>query len=80
MTTNFDDTGNTITGGLRHLINNDIELSFSLTREDIYDDTNNIFKFGARLYVNEDFSIGISYRSGNDDVDAILLNARIDII
>lgn len=78
-TQNDDDTGNTITGGLRQIISNAVELDFSLTREDIYDGTSNIFKFGARFYANETFSVGVGYRTGNDDVDAILLNARIDI-
>ena len=78
-TTSDDDTGNTISVGLRHMIKNTTELNASLTREDIFDDTNNIFSVGARFYANETFSLGIGYSTGNDDVDAILLNARIDV-
>lgn len=78
-TTSNDDTGNAITIGLRHLINYEVELDVSFSREDIYDDTDNTFAFGARFYANERFSIGVGYETSNEDVDAILLNARIDV-
>ncbi len=77
-TTSDSDTGNTISVGLRHMINNTVELNASLTRENIFDDTIIINSFGARLYASEIFSVGVGYFTGNDDVDAILLNVRID--
>ena len=73
-----DDTGNTISVGLRHIINNDFEFNISLTHEDIYDDTANISEFGIRFYASDKFSIGIGYSVDSDDLDTILLNARFD--
>ena len=73
-----DDTGNSITVGLRHMASNTVEISAAFSRVDIFDDTGNTTGFGARFYANEKFSFGVGYSTG-DDVDALLLNARIDI-
>ena len=73
-----DDTGNSITIGIRHMATDKIEISAGFSRVDIFDDTANAFGFGARFYANDKFSIGIGYSTG-DDVDTLLLNARIDI-
>lgn len=59
-----DDTGNSITIGLRHMPTDKTEINVGFSRVDIFDDTSNIFGFG--------------YRTG-DDVDALLLSARIDL-
>lgn len=73
-----DDTGNSITVGLRHMATDSVEISAAFSRVDIFDDTGNTFGFGARFYANEKFSIGVGYSTG-DDVDALLLSARIDL-
>ena len=77
-TVSDDDTGNIIGFGLRHMATDVVELNVSFSRVDVFDDTSNTFGFGARFYANEKFSFGIGYATG-DDVDALLLNARINI-
>lgn len=75
-TASADDTGNAISVGIRHMaIGTEINLVFS--RSDVFDVTSNSFGFGARFYADEEFSIAVGYNTG-DDVDVLLLNARID--
>ena len=73
-----DDTGNSISIGIRHMATDKIEVTGGFTRVDIFDDTANTFGFGVRFYSSEKLSIGIGYSTG-DDVDTLLLNARFDI-
>lgn len=73
-----DDTGNSITIGLRHMASNTVEISAAFSRVDIFDGTGNTTGFGARFYANEKISFGIGYSTG-DDVDTFLLSARIDL-
>lgn len=73
-----DDTGNSITIGLRYMATDKTEINVVFSRVDIFDDTYNTFGFGARFYANEKFSIGIGYGTG-DDVDTLLLSARIEL-
>lgn len=78
FTASDDDTGNIISVVLRHMVTDAVELNVGFSRVDVFDDTSNTFGFGARFYTNEKFSFGIGYTTG-DDVDTLLLNARIDI-
>lgn len=73
-----DDTGNIISVGLRHLATEKLELEVGFSRTDVFEDTANTFGVGVRFYANDKFSLGIGYATG-DDVDTLLLNARIDI-
>ena len=73
-----DDTGNSITVGLRHMATEAVEIGAAFNRVDIFDGTGNTFGFGARFYANEKFSIGLGYSTG-DDVDTFFLSARIDL-
>ena len=73
-----DDTGNAISIGVRHMASDIAELNLGFSRVDIFDDTGSSFGFGVRFYANDKFSVAIGYSTG-DDVDTILLNARIDI-
>lgn len=77
-TVDDDDTGNIISIGLRHLATEKVELEVGFSRTDVFDDTANTFGVGVRFYANDKFSLGIGYATG-DDVDTLLLNARIDI-
>ena len=76
-TISLDDTGNIIGVGLRHMVSDALELQIGASRTDIFDDTANTFGLGARFHANDKFSVGVGYSTG-DDVDALLLNARID--
>ena len=73
-----DDTGNAISLGIRHMASDAVEINLGFSRVDIFDDTGSSFGFGARFYANDNFSVAIGYSTG-DDVDGILLNARINI-
>lgn len=73
-----DDTGNVIGFGFRHFAANDVELSMSFSRTDVFDDTSNTFGISARFLSNEGLSFGVGYAAG-DDVDTLLFNMRIDI-
>ena len=77
--TNFDDsdTGVIVGIGLRHLVANSVELDAGISFTDIFDDDFTTFGFGARFYANDEISFGIGY-AAEDDVDTILLNARLD--
>lgn len=72
-----DDTGHSIAIGLRHMAINNVEIDVAFAQVDIFDDTSNVLGLGARFYANEKLSIGVGYGTG-DDVDTLLLNARID--
>jgi len=78
--TNFDDndTGAIVGIGIRHLVTNSVELDAGISYTDVFDDNFTTFGFGARFYANDKISFGIGY-AAEDDVDAILLNARLDI-
>ena len=73
-----DDTGNVISFGLRHMASDTVELELIFSRVDVFDDATNTFGLGARFYANDKLSIGVGYSTA-DDVDALILNARIDI-
>jgi len=73
-----DDTGNAISFGLRHMASEKAEISMGFSRVDIFSDTGNTFGFGVRFYANNKFSVGIGYSTG-DDVDTLLLSARIEL-
>ena len=76
-TASTDDTGNSIGIGIRHMLNESTEVSGGFNRVDIFDDSATTFGAGLRFYTDNKLSIGIGYSSG-DDVDALILNARID--
>jgi len=78
ITVSDDDTGNVISAGLRHMVSDNVELNAGFSLVDVFEDTSNSFGLGARFYSEENVSFGIGYTTG-DDVDTILLNARIDI-
>ncbi len=73
-----DDTGNSISVGIRYMATDSTEINLGFSRADVFDDTANTFGIGVILYANEKFSIGIGYSTG-DDIDTLLLSARIDI-
>lgn len=72
-----DDTGHSIVIGLRHMATNNVEIDVAFAQVDIFDDTSNALGLGARFYANEKFSVGVGYSTG-DDIDTLLLNARVD--
>jgi len=78
--TTFDDSDTGVAAGigLRHLVTNSIEVDVGFSYTDVFDDSFNTFGLGARFYANEKLSFGIGYATG-DDVDALLLNVRLDI-
>ncbi len=73
-----DDTGNVISIGLRHMLNNVAELNMSFSRVDIFDDASNAFNFGGRYHISNQFSLGAGFSTG-DDVETLSLNARFNI-
>lgn len=72
-----DDTGNIISAGLRHKVNDKIELDVIISRVDIFDDTTNSIGVGARYYVSNPVSLGIGYDT-SDDLDQLIFNARYE--
>jgi len=73
-----DDTGNTITLGLRHMANESAELGFSFSRSDIADDTSNMIGINLLLHTDEKLSFGIGFSTG-DDVDVLGFSVRINL-
>jgi len=76
---NDDDTGNIITAGLRHTINDSFELEASVSRYDAFYDSFTDVVLGARFYANESISAGIAYSQDNEDEDALIFNLRLNI-
>lgn len=72
-----DDSGNSITVGLRHMVTDSLEISAGLSRLAIFDETSNAAGFGVRFYAGEKVSFGVGYSSG-DDVETLSLGARVD--
>ena len=77
--TTYDDTdtGNVISAGLRFLATETVELELAFSRTDVFEETDNSFGAGIRFYASDKFSLGVAYQTA-DDVDALLLNARLD--
>ena len=75
-TLSYDDTGNIIEFGFRHMVTDTVELTAIFSRTDIFDDTSNQTGFGLRFYSDEKLSLGVGYATG-DDVDALLFIVRI---
>lgn len=73
-----DDTGNTITLGLRHMASESAELGLSFSRADVFDDTANMIGFNLLLHTDERLSFGIGFSTG-DDVDVLSFSARINL-
>ena len=73
-----DDTGNAIGAGIRSMISDKVEVNVALARVDIFDDSATDFGLGARFYVDQKISLGVAYVTG-DDVDTLLLSARLDL-
>lgn len=72
-----DDTGNQISGGVRHMVSDMVELAAAITRVDVFDDTETGIGAGIRFYVNNSFSLGAGY-STSSDTDTLSFNARVD--
>lgn len=73
-----DDTGNTITLGLRHMASESAELGFSFSRADVFDETSNMFGINLLLHTDEKLSFGVGFSTG-DDVDVLSFSARINL-
>ncbi len=73
-----EDNGNIIGIGLRHMLDENVELEIGASRANIFNDTSNSFGMGARFYANDTFSVGVGYSSG-EGTESFLLNARLDI-
>ena len=72
-----DDTGNQITGGIRHMVSDVVELAAAVTRVDVFDDTETGIGAGIRFYATNSFSLGVGY-STSSDTDTLSFNARVD--
>ena len=72
-----DDTGNQISGGIRHMVSNSIELAAALSRVDVFDDTSTGIGAGIRFYANNNFSLGLGYATSSDS-DTLSFNARVN--
>jgi len=59
------------------MLSDTTEFNFSFSQTDVFDDTSNTTGFGLRLYTENDLSFGVGYSTG-DDVDALILNIRLD--
>ena len=73
-----DDTGNTITLGLRHMASETAELGLSFSRADVFDDTANMIGFNLLLHTDEKLSFGVGFSTG-DDVDVLSFSVRINL-
>ena len=73
-----DDTGYAISLGLRFLATDNVELELGFERDDSFESADNSFSAGIRFHASEKLSLGIGYATA-DDVDALLLNARLGI-
>jgi opacity protein-like surface antigen len=71
-----DDSGFGIIAGVRHAINDKVELEAAYLHVDIFDETSNQIGFGARFYFTSSASFGLSYATG-DDVDTFTGDIRV---
>lgn len=71
-----DDTGIGMDAGIRHLVNDNLELNAGLVHISLFDESETAFGFGARLYATESVSVGFNYAMA-DDTDGIGFSLRV---
>jgi len=71
-----DDSGFGIVAGVRHAINEKVELDAAYSHSDLFDESFNQIGFGARFYFTSSASFGLSYATG-DDVDTFAGDIRV---
>ena len=64
--------------GLRHLVNDKLELELGFSNVYVFDRGDNSFNADARLYIRKRLTLGIGYITG-DSVDSLSLNLRLDV-
>ena len=64
--------------GLRHLVNDKLELELGFSNVYVFDRGDNSFNADARLYIRKRLTLGIGYITG-DSVDSFSLNLRLDV-
>lgn len=73
-----DDSGLGLMFGVRHSLNNNIEVNANISYVDLFDDDSTGFGLGGRFYANESFSLGLGY-STSDDTDGFSISFRFSI-
>lgn len=75
------DTGNDEDGysagvGVRHSLNDKVELDANIDYYDIDNSDDTRLKVGARYYINKSISAGLGYSTSREDVDTVSTNIR----
>ncbi len=70
-----DDTGYSLTAGVRSMITDSFELSGSVAYVDVFDDNDTSVAVNAFYHFNANFSVGASYAIA-DDVDTLAASVR----
>ena len=76
--TSDSDIGYDANIGLRHLVNDKLELELGFSNVYVFDRGDNSFNADARLYIRKRLTLGIGYITG-DSVDSLSLNLRLDV-
>ena len=76
--TSDSDIGYDANIGLRHLVNDKLELELGFSNVYVFDRGDNSFNADARLYIRKRLTLGIGYITG-DSVDSFSLNLRLDV-
>lgn len=73
-----DDTGYGFDVGIRHMLNEKIEVNAAVGVTSLFDETDTGFGFGGRLHLNDRASFGVNY-SKADDTTGMTFSLRFEI-
>ena len=71
-----DDDGYSAGVGVRHMLNDKVELDANIDYIDIDNSDDTSLKVGARYHINKSISAGVGYSTSEEDVDIISTNIR----
>ena len=71
-----DDDGYSAGVGVRHMLNDKVELDANIDYTDIDNSDDTSLKVGARYHINKSISAGVGYSASKEDVDIISTNIR----
>lgn len=69
------DTGNSISAGIRSVLNTQFELGAKITRFDAFDDTSTEISVTGLFSVNDQVQLGLGFAS-EDDIDSLMFSVR----
>ncbi len=73
-----DDTGYAVGFGIRHQVNDTVEIGANISYQDIYDADDTTYELNSRFAVNKDVSLGLAVSTSENELDTVSASMRFN--